>query len=59
MNIIRTIYSNDIDNVDLYVGGMLETNNGTIGQTFSHIIKDQFMRIRRSDRFWFENINNG
>lgn len=44
----------DLDNVDLYVGGMLESYDRP-GPLFSKIIKEQFERIRDSDRFWFEN----
>ena len=45
-----------MDNIDLYIGGMLESNNGP-GPLFRRIIKDQFQRIRDADRFWFENNN--
>merc|ERR1719232_1098784 len=44
----------DLDNVDLYVGGMLESYDRP-GPLFRKIIKEQFERIRDSDRFWFEN----
>ncbi|VDM57623.1 unnamed protein product [Angiostrongylus costaricensis] len=47
----------DIDYLDAYVGGMLEVNNGP-GELFKAIIKDQFERLRDSDRFWFENRQN-
>ncbi|KAG7154097.1 Dual oxidase 2-like [Homarus americanus] len=43
--------------VDIWVGGLLETRNGP-GQLFSKVILDQFERIRDADRFWFENTNN-
>ena len=46
-----------MSNVDLYVGGMLESSNGP-GPLFRLIIKDQFERIRDADRFWFENRDN-
>ncbi|KAI1304155.1 Dual oxidase [Halotydeus destructor] len=49
-----------LDNVDLYVAGMLEarTSEGRPGPLFRRIIKEQFERIRDSDRFWFENAGN-
>ncbi|XGW18396.1 hypothetical protein V3C99_002767 [Haemonchus contortus] len=47
-----------IDYLDAYVGGMLEVDNGP-GELFKAIIKDQFERLRDSDRFWFENRQNG
>jgi len=46
-----------MSNIDLYIGGMLESNNGP-GPLFRRIIKDQFERIRDADRFWFENTEN-
>ena len=52
------MYDGDMMNVDLYVGGMLESFGGP-GPLFSKIIKDQFERLRDSDRFWFENKENG
>lgn len=50
-------YGGRIDNIDLYVGGMLESSpsEGRPGPLFRKIIKEQFERIRDSDRFWFEN----
>lgn len=58
---LAELYDHDIDNVDLYVGGMLESNptEGRPGPLFRRIIKEQFERIRDSDRFWFENDGNG
>ena len=47
----------DMSNIDLYIGGMLESSNGP-GPLFRRIIKDQFERIRDADRFWFENREN-
>lgn len=46
-----------VDNIDLYIGGMLESKDGP-GELFTAIILDQFVRIREADRFWFENVNN-
>ncbi|CAH1722727.1 unnamed protein product [Aphis gossypii] len=46
-----------VDNVDLYIGGMLESKDGP-GELFTAIIIDQFVRIREADRFWFENDKN-
>ncbi|CAD6227223.1 GSCOCT00006031001.3-RA-CDS [Cotesia congregata] len=46
------------DDVDIWVGGILETEDGP-GELFKTIIADQFERIRNGDRFWFENENNG
>ena len=45
-------------NIDLYVGGMLESYGGP-GPLFTKIIQQQFERLRDADRFWFENKENG
>ncbi|CAG9862185.1 unnamed protein product [Phyllotreta striolata] len=50
-------YNNNIDNVDVYVGGMLESY-GNPGELFTKVIKEQFLRLRDADRFWFENEEN-
>lgn len=54
----RRLYNNDINSVDVWVGGILETKNGP-GELFQKVILDQFERIRNGDRFWFENRANG
>ncbi|CAG0891147.1 unnamed protein product [Darwinula stevensoni] len=54
---MRDLYGS-VNNIDLYVGGMLESQNGP-GPLFRKIIKEQFERIRDADRFWFENEDNG
>ena len=51
-------YKGDVMNIDLYVGGMLESKDGP-GELFRAIIKEQFQRLRDADRFWFENTENG
>uniref|UniRef100_A0A9J7X775 NAD(P)H oxidase (H2O2-forming) n=1 Tax=Cyprinus carpio carpio TaxID=630221 RepID=A0A9J7X775_CYPCA len=53
-----SLYENDISRLELFVGGLLESQEGP-GPVFSTIILDQFERIRNADRFWFENIQNG
>lgn len=57
LRLLVAAYSNKIDNVDLYVGGMLESY-GQPGELFTAIIKEQFTRLRDADRFWFENVGN-
>ncbi|XP_023650803.1 dual oxidase 1 [Paramormyrops kingsleyae] len=52
------LYGNDISNLELFPGGLLESM-GSPGLVFSAIILDQFQRIRDGDRFWFENKLNG
>jgi len=55
---LKEAYDNQLDDVDVYVGGMLESY-GQPGEFFTAVIKEQFMRLRDADRFWFENERNG
>ena len=57
---LSTLYNNDINNIDPFVGGMLEINNssGVMGPLFNAIITEQFKRLRNGDRFYFENTQN-
>jgi hypothetical protein len=47
----------DVNNIDLWVGLMAEdhTENGSLGETATTIIADQFERLRDGDRFYYEN----
>ncbi|MCP9261367.1 Peroxidasin [Dirofilaria immitis] len=47
-----------IDDVDLFVLGMAEKPEigALVGPTFACIIGRQFQKIRRGDRFWYENF---
>ncbi|KAK5639843.1 hypothetical protein RI129_010654 [Pyrocoelia pectoralis] len=57
LGLLVATYSNKLDNIDLYIGGMLESY-GRPGELFRAIIKEQFVRLRAADRFWFENLDN-
>ena len=46
---LEEVYSGHLDDIDLYVGGMLETGDDP-GPLFSAIILEQFQRLRDSDR---------
>jgi hypothetical protein len=50
-----------VDKVDLWVGGLAEKhiNGGSMGQTFTKIIADQFQRLRDGDRFFYLNQFRG
>ncbi|NXM26167.1 DUOX2 oxidase, partial [Oxyruncus cristatus] len=52
---VAALYGNDMAGLELLPGGMLEAD----GSLFSAIILEQFVRLRDSDRFWFENTKNG
>lgn len=58
VRMLISAYSNRLDNIDAYIGGMLESD-GHPGELFQAVIKEQFQRIRDADRFWFENEHNG
>ncbi|KLU04195.1 Peroxinectin [Rhodopirellula islandica] len=47
----------DVNNIDLWVGLLAEdhTEDGSLGETATAIISDQFERLRDGDRFWYEN----
>ncbi|XP_063965836.1 dual oxidase-like [Lytechinus pictus] len=56
---LRAVYDGDLDQVDIWAGGLMETTSNGPGELFRFIIKDQFVRSRDADRFWFENEKNG
>jgi hypothetical protein len=58
-NALANAYQNDVNQVDLWIGGLAEDhiNGGTLGETFYTIIVDQFTRLRDADRFWHQNVD--
>ncbi|XP_076759483.1 uncharacterized protein LOC143428473 isoform X2 [Xylocopa sonorina] len=55
LNDIASLYQN-VHDVDLYTGALAELPKagGIVGPTFSCLIADQFVRLQRGDRFWYE-----
>ncbi|MEH6405250.1 MAG: peroxidase family protein [Sneathiella sp.] len=53
---LASVYEN-VDDVDAWVGGLAEdpSNGGMLGELFSTIVADQFMRLRDGDPFWSQN----
>ena len=52
---LKAVYKDDLSSLDLWPAGLLETTPDGPGPVFSAIILDQFRRIRKADRFWYEN----
>ena len=44
-----------IDDVDIWIGGLTEAhiNGGLLGETFSEIVNDQFLRLRDGDQYFY------
>ncbi|KXS19340.1 heme peroxidase [Gonapodya prolifera JEL478] len=56
---MEELYHGNLDDIDVWVGGLLETTQGEMGELFGAILTDQFTRIRDADRFWFANPTSG
>lgn len=50
-----------VDNIDAWVGMLAEDHvrGGTLGETASTIIAEQFLALRDGDRFYYENVFEG
>jgi len=49
-----------VEDIDPWVGGLAEApfRSGIVGETVSAILRDQFVRLRDGDRFWYQNHLN-
>jgi len=49
----------DVNNIDLYVGGVAElpVKDGMVGPVFACLIAKQMKRVKKGDRFYYENGN--
>ncbi|KAK3849991.1 hypothetical protein Pcinc_043276, partial [Petrolisthes cinctipes] len=47
---------NSVDDIDYFVGGMSErpVNNGLLGWTFLCVVGDQFARLKKGDRYFYD-----
>ena len=56
---ISCYFSRNVNDIDLYAGGLAETIVGNqqfvVGPTFGSMIMEQFARIKNGDRFYYEN----
>ncbi|XP_017778752.1 PREDICTED: chorion peroxidase, partial [Nicrophorus vespilloides] len=52
---LASVYSS-VDDVDLWVGGLLESKHAgsILGVTFRDIIADQFFRLKKGDKYFFD-----
>ena len=50
----------DIEKVDAWVGGLAEDHlpHALVGETNFVVLRDQFLRLRDGDRFWYQNYLN-
>ena len=55
VDLLKVIYKT-VDDVDLYVGGFLESphEDSILGPIFKCLIGDQFARLKKGDRFWYD-----
>lgn len=53
---LSSAYGGDVSKVDLFVGGLAEDPlpGAQLGETFHHIVRDQFVRLRDGDPYWHE-----
>ena len=45
-----------VDDVDSFVGGLLEPNKNLLGPLVTASMKEQFTRLRDGDRFWYKSL---
>jgi hypothetical protein len=53
---LHAAYTN-VNDIDPWIGGLAEPayGGGLVGELVSTVLRDQFDRLRRGDRFWYEN----
>ena len=55
--LLKKLYNDRTDHADLFVAGLAESlvHGAMVGPTFRCLLRDQFMRLRDGDRFFYEN----
>jgi hypothetical protein len=56
---LTTLYNSTVGNLDVFAGMLLEADGLNPGPLVKAVVMEQFTRLRKADRFWFENPNNG
>lgn len=56
---LASVYSNP-DQIDLWIGSLCEPPfaDAMVGETLAVLLRHQFLRLRRGDRFWYERYLN-
>lgn len=52
---MRSVYAS-VDDIDLWIGGLLEPKvpGSIVGLTFRDIVADQFSRLKKGDKYFFD-----
>lgn len=52
------MFCRNVDDIDLYTGALSETplDESILGPTLTCLLLDQFIRLKRGDRFWYEHV---
>ena len=49
---LKRLYDNDVEKVELFVGGMLlSSHDGEMAEIFQIILREQILRLRDGDRY--------
>ncbi len=56
---LASVYKS-VDEIDPWVGGLAERSRkgALVGETITAVLRDQFIRLRDGDRFWYQNHLN-